>query len=161
MEESNSSIVSVDAEKAVTEEQSIEFDMTGEASDRVLKGGDNIAAEKADAGDTFNCELCDFVSSWETGLKVHESRKHKNIEQLDGEGCYDDMIHDEKYEETEHYWKTGMLSTVFQSYLDVNEILEKCELTEEEKVIEKKKVLEARKFAFGTDYIYVPPWKSR
>ena len=71
------------------------------------------------------------------------------------------MIHDEKYEETEHYWKTGMLSTVFQSYLDVNEILEKCELTEEEKVIEKKKVLEARKFAFGTDYIYVPPWKSR
>ena len=96
MEESNSSIVSVDAEKAVTEEQSIEFDMTGEASDRVLKGGDNIAAEKACTGDTFYCELCDFVSSWETGLKVHESRKHKNIEQLDGEGCYDDMIHDEK-----------------------------------------------------------------
>ena len=49
----------------------------------------------------------------------------------------------------------------FQCYLDANEILEKIDFTEEEKVIEKNKVLEARKFAFGTDYIYVPPWKSR
>ena len=158
-EESSSSIITLDAEKADNEEQGIEVNLTDEASSSDGKARNNISAEKA--GNTFHCELCDFESIWENGLKVHVSRKHRNIEQLDSGGCCDDVILDEKYMETENYWKCGKLGTIFQSYLDANEILEKSDLTEEEKVMEKNKVLEARKFAFGTDYIYVPPWKSR
>ena len=158
-EESNSINDNSDAEKADIEEQR-EVNLTEEvlkSSEQVTK---NISTEKV--GDTFNCMLCDFESTWKNGLEVHLSRKHKDIEQLDGGGCYDNVIiEDEKYTDTENYWKTGKLSTTFQSFLDANEIIEKSELTEEEKAIEKTKVLEARKFAFGADYIYVPPWKSR
>ena len=33
---------------------------------------------------SFECELCDFVSNRESGLKIHTTRKHPTIEQLDG-----------------------------------------------------------------------------
>ena len=65
----------------------------------------------------------------------------------------------EKYLETENYWKTGNLGTIFQTFLDANLIVEKSELTEEFKAIENEKILEARKRAFGKDYKYYPPWK--
>ena len=38
----------------------------------------NGVAEKA--SEHFECQLCDFISNWKNGLKVHMSRKHSEIE---------------------------------------------------------------------------------
>ena len=47
---------------------------------------DNKKADKASKILTknFTCELCDFVSNREAGYKIHMTRKHATIEQLDG-----------------------------------------------------------------------------
>ena len=34
--------------------------------------------------ETFSCDICDFKSKWNNGLAIHMTRKHSNIEQLDG-----------------------------------------------------------------------------
>ena len=62
-----------------------------------------------------------------------------------------------------HVTATGKMATgtAFQSYLDVLDILETTDLTEDEKHIEKEKVLEARKEAFGPEFKYYPPWRTR
>ena len=70
--------------------------------------------------------------------------------QVDGcDSISDDLDEDDNYLKTSQYWKEGKLGTVFQTYLDVLEIIEKSELTEESKDVERAKVLEARKDAFG------------
>ena len=60
-----------------------------------------------------------------------------------------------------YYWKTGRLGTVFQTFFDVNQIIDSSNLSEEMKEIEKAKVLEARKCVFGANYKHVPPWNQR
>ena len=44
------------------------------------KDQEGAAAEQAD----FPCHICDFRSTWANGLSIHMTRKHANIEQLDG-----------------------------------------------------------------------------
>ena len=70
------------------------------------------------------------------------------------------MDEDDKYMKTVHYWEHGILGTVFQTYLDVMDVIEKSDLTEELKDLEKTKVLAARKEAFGKDFELFPPWSS-
>ena len=77
-------------------------------------------AEKPD--EYFYCELCDFKSNWNTGVTIHMTRKHHNLEQLDG--IVEDLEEDEKYLSTQHYWKEGRIGTVYQTFLDVNDIKE-------------------------------------
>ena len=114
-----------------------------------------IEAERA----PFVCELCDFVSNWKNGLNIHLSRKHGDIEQLDGHN--DSSFSDEKYYNSRHYWEKGRLGTVYQTYLDANEIIDKSDLSEDDKFIEKKKLLNARKSALGQNkhnFKNFPPW---
>ena len=119
-----------------------------------------INEESTTAEVDFYCELCDFTSNWENGVRIHMARKHSQIEQLDG--FSEDISEDNKYSDTEKYWKTGILTTVFQSFLDANEIVDSCsDLSEKEKDHEKAKILEARKCAFGDDFRYYPPWRKR
>ena len=68
------------------------------------------------------------------------TRKHLNIEQIDGNDTFvsEDLEEDDKYSGTCHYWKTGRLSTVYQTFLDANAIIDHSNLTEERKSIEKK-----------------------
>ena len=90
------------------------------------------------------------------------ARKHCNIEQIDGNntiGSDDNDDDDDKFEGTLNYWKTGRLGSVFQCFLDANNIIESINLSPDVKVIEKEKILEARKQAFGEDFRYFPPWK--
>ena len=68
---------------------------------------------------------------------------------------------DDKYVKTFHYWEKGRLSTVFQTFLDVLDVIENSDLTEESKELEKSKVLAARKKAFGKDFVLFPPWSSK
>ena len=65
---------------------------------------------------------------------------------------------DEKYSATEHYWERGWLGSVYQFFLDANEIVEKGDLSENEKQTKKNKILEARKNALGSSYKLYPPW---
>ena len=115
---------------------------------------EDIEAENIEVG--FPCNLCDFKSSWENGLTVHESRKHKRIEQLDGNIDTDEDV---QYQNTKSYWDQGYLGRSFQSYIDAIEIVEESSLDNESKEVEKAAILETRKDAFGDDYKYYPPWR--
>ena len=61
------------------------------------------------------------------------TRKHYQLEQLDGYISDNTDNEDKKYAETEKYWKTWILSKIFQSYLDANKIVDRSDLTENEK----------------------------
>jgi hypothetical protein len=98
------------------------------------------------------------VSNWQNGLKVHMTRKHENIEQVDGNTDSDDFG-DKEYLETDRYWKTGILGTIFQTFLDASLIVERSDLSKDNKAVEKAKILEARKHAFGHHFRNYPPWK--
>ena len=80
----------------------------------------------AEEAENYHCEICDFKSNWTNGLKIHMSRRHSKIEQIDGN--YDS-------EEDENYWKDGKISQQYQSFLDVNKIIEESELSEIEQKI--------------------------
>ena len=110
----------------------------------------------------FPCDICDFKSNRANGLKIHMTRKHQRMEQLDGSNSIsDDLEEDDKFCKTIQYWKEGKLGTIFQAYLDVLDIIDKSELTDKSKDDEKARVLEARKKAFGTDFEFYPPWSSK
>ena len=112
------------------------------------------------------CHICDFKSTWENGLKVHMSRKHRNIIQLDGNDSFqigdingtEDILVDELYKSTEHYWRSGWIGKVYQSFLDATRIIEESALEEGDKICEKEALVMARKEAFGGSYMYFPPW---
>ena len=67
------------------------------------------------------------------------SRKHSKIYQQDGvsdsvmETAVDD---DEQYAGSKHFWKTGWLGSVYQSFLDANDTIDKCDISEEDKEIQ-------------------------
>ena len=126
-------------------------------ADKAETNNEDITAEKADK--SFYCELCDFKSNWENGLNVHMARKHSKIDQVDG--ITDSVVDDEKYADTKRYWETGILGTVYQTFLDANEIIENSDFNKDVKGLEKSKILEARKDAFGENFRYVPPWKRK
>ena len=65
----------------------------------------------------FNCELCEFTSTRESGVSIHMSGKHTTIEQLDGQSDrneaeddeYESQFKDEE-EDMEHYLRTGVIN---------------------------------------------------
>ena len=114
------------------------------------------SAEKAK--EEFSCDICDFTSNWANGLNIHMTRKHDKVEQLDG--CVD-VEEDDKYFSSKYYWKDGRIGTVFQTYLDVIDVIESSDLKEDDKQLEKGKALEARRVAFGTMHKFFPPWSTK
>ena len=50
---------------------------------------DTEEAEKTTEEVSFSCELCNFTSNWENGLRIHLCKKHSKIEQLDGNASID------------------------------------------------------------------------
>ena len=110
------------------------------------------AAEQAD----FPCHICDFRSTRTNGLSIHMTRKHANIEQLDGStSVSEDLEEDVKYFRTKSYWKEGRLGTSYQVFLDANDIVEKSDLSDKSK---KAKILDARKCAIGSNFKHSPSW---
>ena len=129
-------------------------DVAEEATDILPSEKENEAVQ---VSEFYECSLCDFKSNWDNGLNIHMARKHAEIEQLDGNSENDETT-DEKYAGSRHYWAEGRLSTVYQTFLDANEIIDKSELDEEEKEKEHAKLLDARKTAFGAHFKHFPPW---
>lgn len=67
----------------------------------------------------------------------------------------------EKYENTEYYWKNGWmwLGSVYQTFLDANDVIVEIGFSKEGKDAERNKVLEARKKAFSPgNWRNFPPW---
>ena len=118
-------------------------------------------AESEEAGkadDLYQCEICDFKSTWKNGLEIHMGRKHCNIEQLDG--LDDELDKVDGYDNTEHYWKSGRIGMAYHSFLDAIQIIDSSDIPEHEKKTEKEKLLDARKSAFGKNFSNYPPWKK-
>ena len=44
----------------------------------------HMISEHEAEGEIFTCDICDFSTSRKVSLQIHISRKHENIEQLDG-----------------------------------------------------------------------------
>ena len=84
--------------------------------------------------DSYECPICEFSSTWEKGLEVHMGRKHKNIEQIDR--STDVVEIDEKYDQSEKYWKTGRLGIAYYTLLAANSVLDASDMLEEEKLKE-------------------------
>ena len=129
-------------------------DALAEKLEEITTSADQVLEE-------FQCGLCDFKSNWANGLSIHMTRKHPHIEQLDGCDSIRDDLEDDDNCMISRYWKEGKLGSIFQTYLDVLDIIEKSELSEKSKDDERAKVLEARKDAFGKDFELFPPWSSR
>ena len=119
---------------------------------------DAITDISANKTEMFDCDLCDFSSSWENGLKVHMSRKHSKIEQLDG--TVDGDGYDQHYEGSKHYWSKGWLGGAYQSFMDAMETVEKCDMPEDEKETLKETVIRSRKEGLGANFPYFPPWST-
>ena len=112
------------------------------------------------ATDTFECPLCDFCSTWNNGLKVHMARKHRNIDQIDGNSDEKVLDLEKKYESTEHYWERGRLGIAYYVFVECKEIIDASDISEEEKLKEKEKLLDARKAALGSTFHQFPPWSK-
>ena len=95
----------------------------------------NLTLESEQEETGFNCDLCDFKSSWKNGLIVHIGRKHRKIEQLDGldTSDIDEDLEDSPYLNTERYWKCGLLTTSYQSYIDANQLIDESSLDKKDK----------------------------
>ena len=89
---------------------------------------DKEATEKV----SFKCDQCDFVSNRQAGLKIHTTRKHATIEQLDGN--IEDFTIDKSWKKDldrnddfiENYLMTGEISPEITGYdiIEFKEILQ-------------------------------------
>ena len=163
------------AEQDDTNSQAEEVREVGVSEENVLQEVNNVAEKAAEevcedaekeaekvSLKQFECCVCDFVSNWENGLRVHMARKHSKIEQVDGVTDSQDDAIDENYDGSKHYWAKGYLGAAYQSFLDANATIDDCDdIPEEEKETVKLKVLEARKSALGKNFQDFPPWSTR
>ena len=90
----------------------------------------------------LNVPFVTSKSSFEVGLKVDIGKKHSNIEQIDGHGEVED---NNRYENTEEYWREGRLGNANFTYVDAMHLIEHCDTSEDSKEKEKENVLEVRK----------------
>ena len=161
-EEEHANTVEYTGDASITEKEE-----NNDPTEQNEKTTEKVEHEKVDekvaenASGTFQCLICDFTSTWENGLSVHMGKKHGNLEQLDGQADIDEIEIDEKYENTEHYWKRGWLGMAYHTFLDANSVIEKCKISEDEKKKEKEKILEARKLALGSSFKDFPPWSKK
>ena len=121
----------------------------------------HMISEHNQPGDVLECDYCEFKTSRKTGLKIHISKKHDVIEQLDG----NNSSTDEGYAES--YWERDYMGTEYQTFLDAMEDIESANISLEEKRIEVERALKARENAFSErgdtlDYIHkrMPPWST-
>ena len=104
--------------------------------------------------DTLTCDLCGFLPVSSVGLKIHKSRKHEDIPQIDGASF--------SPRETDNWWERNSKLSLrsYQMYIDVLKDIEDARLSVEEELLEKESVTNARKEALGKIFMECPPWSS-
>ena len=115
-----------------------------------------IKTHKLDSS-SVECVTCGIALKENNALRIHNDKYHGITHSLNKNG---DIFIGSERDTTLHYWKTGRMIDVFQTYLDVIEDIEKSKLNEETKVLKKEKALEARKNSLGKIYMRFPPWRK-
>ena len=112
-------------------------------------------------GEVLTCDLCQFMTSKKTCLSIHISKKHNDIEQLDGNSSdTGDPYH-------ESYWERDYMGTVYQNYLDTIENIESLDISIEEQQKEIERAKDTRMIDLLSDgytkrdleRLRMPPWK--
>ena len=98
----------------------------------------HMIAEHYHPGELFSCALCDFITSRKAGLDIHVSKKHKEIEQIDGNTS------DTEENYAEAYWERDELSSTYQRYLDVIEDIQSSNFTVQERESEIERAKNSR-----------------
>ena len=95
-----------------------------------------------------NCNICDYTYKTKIGLKIHIGRRHKDIQQLDGNNLFCER-------KTDFYWEGWNIDAVktYQNYLDVLADIDESPLEKQEKEAECSKVTQIRKKALGASLI--------
>ena len=83
-------------------------------------------------GELFSCDLCEFETSRKASLSIHMSKKHKEIDQLDGNNS------DVEDTYSEEYWEKDNMGQTYKRYLDVIESINDSNLSKEEKEQERE-----------------------
>ena len=104
--------------------------------------------------DPFSCDVCGFHAVSSVGLKIHKSRKHEDIPQIDGASF--------SLRETDPWWERNLKQSLrsYQMYIDVLKDIEEANLSEEEEILEKENVTNVRKEALGKIFMECPPWNT-
>ena len=69
----------IQAEQACVDIDRFDLEITVPAAEEATET-ENIASDEAEkVQELFECEICDFNSNWENGLKVHMTRIHSKI----------------------------------------------------------------------------------
>ena len=160
----------VNAEEAIAKAKDVSEDAIQaavEATEKVTNDEQETAEDSEAQATSYKCELCDFQSNRESGLRIHMGRKHKTIVQLDG--LNDDL--DDSDEEIEHdielYLKTGNFHGIkgpLQAvWMDVVSIVSE-NICEEEKGNEILNLLDAKRMIIEErngpgSYKDFHPWK--
>ena len=129
----------------------------------MIAGEDTVTVnpEQLVATGTFNCDACGFIGESDISLRIHKSRIHKTIPQLDGAESVIKFDAD-RISVTDFYWERREFSLLRteQNYRDVLADIIVFSVDDQEKDIEKIKATQRRKDEFGDHYICYPPWKS-
>ena len=111
----------------------------------ILSTSSSTESKEAEAAAShLACEECGFEAASSVGLKIHTSKKHEEIPQLDRESPYESG--------TDCWWINQHNESLkcFQKYIDVLKDKENSTLSKQEKTEEREKVTDGRKSAFVT-----------
>ena len=108
--------------------------------------------------DSLTCDECGFESVSSNGLKIHKSKKHEDISQIDAIPIGESSSVRDTYCWCEKHRNNSLKSshTYQNALLDIKE----SPLSEEEMSQESELVTKARKQALGQNYIYCAPWNT-
>ena len=106
----------------------------------------------------FTWDIRDVRSNCKDGLRVQKGRKHPGIEQLEG-FHYPEEDAGNGYK-TIRNWNDGWIGTTYQSFLDVDIIIETSKLKLLEKDKDKISLSKSRKRAVGTRFKIYLPWST-
>ena len=121
----------------------------------------HMISEHDHPGELLHCDLCEFVTSRKTGLDIHTSKKHKEIEQLDGNSSDSEVIY------AESYWERDYMGPEYQTYLNAIENIDNSNFSREVQQSEIERAKITRLNYFLHDYGYtmddlkrmrMPPW---
>ena len=114
-----------------------------------------VAVASSAATENFNCDACDFIGESNISLRIHKSRIHKTIPQLDGADSVT-RFDAKRISVTDFYWERREFSLLRteQNYRDVLADIIVFSADDQEKDIEITKATQRRKDEFGDH------WKS-
>ena len=121
----------------------------------------HMIVEHNHPGEVLVCQQCEFMTSRKTCLNMHVSKKHKEIEQLDGTSSDTEDVY------AESYWEHDHLGTIYQRYLDAIENIESSQLSLAEKQMEIERAKDIRMKAFLDQGMTkrhierIPPWNNQ